>query len=143
MEAHLSSNNVISVGTVLFDTVFSRHLDHCFVSFGTGVLVKDLVHSDGGTDLLGKKCLRNGIRIVEGMHKGLCLFNDRFYNLLVTASRGVDGNACIEIKILLSLFIIEILILGTFRKKIESFISFDHVLIYFILNILSCKTCFR
>ena len=86
MESHFCSYDMITVWTVLFDSIFSGHLDHSFICLCTGVLEKDLVHSDGCADFFRKKGLWNGIGIVEGMHQCLCLIYNCFYNFFIAAS---------------------------------------------------------
>ena len=142
VEAHFCSYNMVTVGTVFFDSVFSGHFDHGLICLCTGILEKDLVHSDGSADFFRKKCLWNGIRIIEGMHQCLCLVYNRFYYLLIAASCGVYCDTCIKIQIFFALLIVDILVFCTFCQKIHSLIGLDHVFIYFFLDILKCQSCF-
>ena len=68
MESHLCSYDMITVWTILFNTIFTGHFDHCLVSLCTRVLIENLVHSDCFTDLLSKQRLRDCVWIVECMH---------------------------------------------------------------------------
>ena len=136
MKAHLGSHDMVAVGAVFFDSIFSRHLDHGLVCLRTGILEIDFIHADGGADLFRQKRLRDGIRIVERMHQGLRLIHDSLHDFLVAAARRIDGDARIKIEIFFSFFIIDILILGCLRQEIKPFIGLDHIFVYFVFNIL-------
>ena len=142
VEAHFCGYDMITVWTVFFDSIFSGHLDHGLICLCTGILEKDLVHSDGCADFFREKGLGNGVRIVEGMHQCLCLIYNRFYNFFIAASCGVYCDTSIKIQIFFSFFVVNILIFRTFCQKIHSLISLDHVFVYFFLDILKCQSCF-
>ena len=134
MESHLCSYDMITVWTILFNTIFTGHFDHCLVSLCTRVLIENLVHSDCFTDLLSKQCLRDCVWIVECMHDvANLIFN---YNLRVTVSCTVYCNTSIKIKIWGFILIINVHALCCLCKEIKSLISLDHVLVYFVLNVL-------
>ena len=136
MESHLCSYDMITVRSVFFNTIFTCHFDHCFVCFCTGVLIEDLVHSDRFTDFFSKQCLWNGIWIVKGMHDVFYLIFDSSYNFRVTVSCTVYCNTSIKIKIWCSVFIVYIHAVCCLSKKIKTFISLDHVLVYFVFDVL-------
>ena len=142
MESHFCSYDMITVRTIFFDSVFSCHFDHGLICLCTGILEKDLIHSDGCADLFSKKSLGNGVRIVEGMHQCLRLVYHRFYYLLIAASCGVYCDTCIKIQIFFALLIVDILVFCTFCQKIHSLIGLDHIFVYFFLDILKCQSCF-
>ena len=127
---------MILVWAILFDAVLTSHLNHRLVCLGTGVLEENLVHSDGGTYLLSKQCLWDGIWIVEGMHDILCLVDHGCDYLIVAASGGVNGDSSVEVEIFFTLLVVHVLILCGLAKKIHSLVGLDHVLVYFILDIL-------
>ena len=54
MESHLSSYDMIFIRAVFFNTIFTSHLNHRFVRFCTGVLIKDFIHSKSLTNLFSK-----------------------------------------------------------------------------------------
>ena len=141
MEAHLCCYNVIFIGTVFFNTVFTGHLDHSLIGLGTGVLVKDLVHTDGGTNLLGQQSLRNSIRIVKSVHDIFHLILNCGYNFFITVTGTVYSDTCVKIKICLSIFIVNILILGCFRQEIHTLIGFDHVFVNKSFDLVFSKAC--
>ena len=122
----------------MLDTVFSCHLDHGFICFCTGVLVEDLIHADGCTDLLSKQSLRNRVRIVECMHDIVHLILDGCNHLRVSASGIIYSDTCIEIQIRSSVFIIHVHALGCLCQEIETLVCIDHVLAYLILDVLLC-----
>ena len=141
MEAHLCCYNVIFIGTIFFDTVFTGHLDHSLIGLGTGVLVKDLVHTDGGTNLLCQQSLRNSVGIVKGVHNIIHLiFNCRYY-FFVTVTGTVYGDTCVKVKISLSVFIVDVLVLGCLRQEIHTLIGFDHVFVNKSFNLVFSKAC--
>ena len=136
MEAHLCGHNVILVRAVFLDTVLTCHLDHCLICLSTGILEEDLIHADGRADLLSQKCLRNRIRIVEGVHNITDLILHSFNDLLITASGAVYCDTCVKIQIALTVLIIEIHILCSLCKKIETLIGLDHIFVYLVLDVL-------
>ena len=78
-------------------------------------------------DELGKKRLRNGVGIVEGMHDISCLVLNGFQNLLIDITDTVYRNTAVEIKISFSVLVVEVHVLGTFSDEVKTLISFDHV----------------
>ena len=141
MESHLCSHDVITVRTIFFNTVFTCHLDHGFIGFGTGILVEDLIHPDSLTNLLCEKSLRDRVRIIECMHQGFRLLYCCGYNLLVAASCRVNGDARIEIKICFTVLVVDVLILSSLCEKIESLVCLDHIFLDLVLDVLCRKSC--
>ena len=138
MEAHLCSYDMITVWSVMLNTIFSCHLDHGFVCLCTGVLIEDLIHTDGCTHLLSQQCLRNRVRIVECMHDIIDLIFDGCNNLRVSASGIIYRDTCIEIQIRSSIFIVHVHALGCLCQEIKTLVCIDHVLAYLILDVLLC-----
>ena len=136
MEAHLSSDDMILIWTILFNAVLTSHLNHCLVCLSTRVLEEDFIHSNRRTNLFSKKCLRYCVWIIKGMHYILCLVDHGCDYLIVAASCGVNSNSGIEVEILFTILIIHVLILSSLTEKIHSLVSLDHILLYLILNIL-------
>ena len=141
VEAHGCGYDVVSLRSVFFYPIFSCHLDHRFVSFCTGVLIKDLVHTDGSTDFFCQQSLRNGVRVVKSMHDIFYLILHCCYHFFITVSGGVYSDSCIKIQIRSSVFVIHILIFCCLSQKIESLISLDHIFVYFVFDVLECESC--
>ena len=123
-----------------FNAVFSCHFDHGFIGFRARILIKDLVHSNGRTDLFRQKRLRYGIRIIEHLHQRSCLLLNRLHDLLIAVANGIDSNTCVEIEIRCVLFVIQIHTLCVVGNHVEPFIGFDHVLLCFLFEQLCCQT---
>ena len=141
MEGHLCGYDIVFVRTIFLDAVFSRHLDHCLVGLGTGVLEEDLVHADGGTDLFRQQSLWHGVRIIESMNNILCLILNCCNHLFITVTGTVYGDTCIKIQVRCPVFVIHIHILCRLCNKIKTLICLDHVFIYFFLQLLLGKSC--
>ena len=130
------SHDMIFIRTILLNTIFTCHLNHCLICLSSGVLKEDLVHSDRGAYLLCKQSLRNCVRIVKGMHNILYLINYGCHNFFVTVTCRIYRNSSVKIKVFLAFFIIHVLIPGRLTQKIHSLICLDHVRIYFVFNVL-------
>ena len=137
MEAHLCGYDVVTVRAVFLDAVLSCHFDHGLVRLGTGVLIEDLVHADGLADFLSKQCLRDGVWIVEGMHDIVELLFCCSNNFRVSVSGVVYGDACVKVKIRRSVFVVHVHPLCGFCKEIETLVGLDHVLVYFVFDVLN------
>ena len=140
VEAHLCGNDMVLVRTVLLDAVLARHLDHGLVCLGAGVLEEDLVHADRLADLLRQQRLRNGVRIVEGVHDVVHLILNGCDDLGVAAAGVVYRDACVKIEVRRAVFIIEIHALCGLCEEIKTLVGLDHVLVYFILDVLCGKS---
>ena len=138
MESHLGCYDMIMVWSVFFNSIFTGHLDHCFICLCTRILIKDLIHSNGFTYFFSKQCLRNCVWIVKCMHDVANLIFNCCYNFFITASCVVNCNSCIKIKICFSIFIVHIHVFCSLRKEVKTFICFDHIFVYFIFNVLTC-----
>ena len=140
VEAHLCGNDMVLVRTVLLDAVLARHLDHGLVCLSAGVLEEDLVHADRLADLLRQQRLRNGVRIVEGVHDVVHLILDGCDDLGVAAAGVVYRDACVKIEVRCAVFIIEVHALCGLCEEIKTLVGLDHVLVYFILDVLCGKS---
>ena len=140
VEGFFCRDDFVFVGTKMFNAVFTGHLDHRFVGFCTGVLEEDLVHADGRANLFSEQCLRNRVRIVESLHDIHALVDDGQDDFIVAAACAVDGDACVEIKVRRAVFIVDVHAFAAFSDHVEAFVRFDHVFVYFCLDIFFCKS---
>ena len=136
VEAHLCGYNVVFMRSVFLDTVLTRHLNHGFVGLGARVLEVDLIHADRGAHLFGQQGLRDGVRIVEGMHDVVHLVLDGGDHLRIAVAGRVDRDARVKIQIRGAVFVVKVHAFGSFRNEVETLIGFDHVFADQIFDIL-------
>ncbi len=114
-------------GPYFYPPYFLCHLDHRFVGFCTGVLIKDLVHANGSADFFCQQSLRNGVRVVKSMHDIFYLILHCCYHFLIRFQRSLQRflhkNPDKEFR-----FRHTYLIFCCLSQKIESLISLDHTL---------------
>ena len=127
---------MILVRAVFFNAVLAGHLDHGLVGLRAGVLEEDLVHADGGADLLGQQRLGDGVGVVEGVHDVLHLVDDGCDDLLVAVAGGVHRDARVEIQVGGAVLVIDVLLPGRLRHKVEALVGLDHVLVDLVLDVL-------
>ena len=70
------------------------------------------------------------------MHDVFYLVFYRCHYFRVTVSCAVYCNTCIKVKIWCSVLIIDIHAVCCFSKKIKALISLDHILVYFVFDVL-------
>ena len=98
---------MVSVGTIFLYAIFSCHFYHGFIGLRTGILEKDLIHSDGGAHFFGQKCLRDGIGVVEGLHQRTSLLDNCLDYPLVAVAGGINGDSRIKVEVSLALLVID------------------------------------
>ena len=138
VEGFFCCYNIVFMGTVLLYSVFSRHFDHSFVCFGTGILEEDLVHIQCGAYFFRQKRLGDRIWIVEGMHDVSYLISYGCHNFFIAVSGRVYGDSCIEIQVGRSIFIIKVHALCRLSQKVETLVCLDHIFLYLVLDVLYC-----
>ena len=141
VEAFLCCYDVVAVGAVLLNAVLPGHLDHGFVGLGTGVLEEDLVHADRRADLFSQQGLGNRVGVIKCLHDVPGLIADGVYNSVVAVAEGVYGDAGVEVQVGRVVFVVHVHALCVIGNEIETLISFDHVLVYLVLDVLGAESC--
>ena len=140
MEGLLSSDDVPSVGADVLDAPLTSHLDHCFVSLSTGVLIQDLVHAGGLADFLGQDCLRNGVGVVEGVHDGSSLLLDSLHDCGMAVTQGVNSDTSVEVQISFAVLVIHVDAFSGVSNEVHTLVGLDHVLLNLCLQFNSAQT---
>ena len=72
------------------------------------------------------------------MHDVIHLILDCCNNLRVSAAGIVYGDSCVKVKVWCAILIIEIHALCGLSDEIETLIGLNHVLLYFVFDVLCC-----
>ena len=72
------------------------------------------------------------------MHDVIHLILDCCNNLRVSAAGIVYGDSCVKVKVWCAILIIQIHALGSLSDEIETLIGLNHVLLYFVFDVLCC-----